>query len=45
MLHNLSLPNCEYQMYSSICYEEFDLFEDYSVKSCGVKKYNQSKEE
>jgi hypothetical protein len=44
MLHNLSLPSCAYQVYSSICYEKFNPFYDYSVKSSSIEKYNLSKE-
>jgi hypothetical protein len=45
MLHNLSLPSWAYQVYFSICYEEFDPFYDYSVKYSSNEKYNLSKEE
>jgi hypothetical protein len=32
-------------VYSSVCYEEFNPFYDYSVKSSSIEKYNLSKEE
>jgi hypothetical protein len=44
MLHNLSLPSCVYQVYSAICYEDFDLNNDYAANK-DFKKYPLEKEE
>jgi hypothetical protein len=44
MLHNLSLLSCAYQVYSAICYEDFNPFEDYTVRK-NFKKYSLGKEE